>query len=531
MDKYGIERKYYNQLKSFFAPLTKYVDKYISENMEPLLRGDSEEIRLDTIPGDSFRNMIYNLENWLSLYMPDISEVEGDNNNVILTSLGKTANEAIEFGDKEFAKTLEKGINVSLPTSAEWWDDMKNSWIEDNYTLITSNAKNYVSKINTLTEQAIVNGMSPRKLKDEILKATEGLSNKHCKLLARDQMGKLNGQITESQMQEIGLDLYVWSTSADDRVRDSHAMMEGLLCRWDDASVCSYDNGKTWEPRPSGAVELHPGQDIQCRCVPLAFYPELVSEIEGTPMDEITEELPPVQNLPQFEDDLESEPEYIRDNMEDLQKNFNYIPPTNDSINDKIQTLIKDKGINPHYVDSVLREKGYYAYQYTENCQRCVPTLQMKLKGFDVTALPKPKKTPLFSDMCYGDNWYDWLRDKKGNPVKPTNIWSEYIAKQKKAGAITYEDIKNKTIDLIKQAPEGSMFELKCKWLRSDSGHTFSAFNAGNNGVIFYDPQSNKIGGGVEQYFKRMQLDKLEIIRTDDKVIDKNRILQCCKNK
>lgn len=317
---YGLERKYYNQLKSFFAPLTKYVNKYISENMEPLLRGDSEEIRLDAIPGDSFRNMIYNLENWLSLYMPDISEVEGDNNNVILTSLGKTANEAIEFGDKEFSKTLEKGINVSLPTSAEWWDDMKNSWMEDNYTLITSNAKNYVSKINTLTEQAIVNGMSPKKLKEEIFKATESLSDKHCKLLARDQMGKLNGQITQAQMQEIGLDLYVWSTSADDRVRDSHALMEGLLCRWDDASVCSYDNGKTWEPRPSGAVELHPGQDIQCRCIGLAFYPELVSEIEGTPMNEITEDLPPVQDVIEVsEGSLEK---YVEDFEKDVIKDL-----------------------------------------------------------------------------------------------------------------------------------------------------------------------------------------------------------------
>lgn len=287
---HGIEQKYYRELKGFFKPLTDYVSKYIDENMESLLRGDSLEIRLDTIPGDSFRNMIFNLENWLSIYMPNISDLSDDpyqNNNVILTTIAKTADEAMEFGEKEFSRILEKGIHINLPTSAYWWEDMKKSWAEDNYMLITSNAKNYVSKINTLTEQAIVNGMSPAKLKEEIKKATEGLSDKHCKLLARDQMGKLNGQITEAQMTEIGLDLYVWSTAYDDRVRDSHAIMEGLLCRWDDASVCSYDNGKTWEKRPAGAVELHPGQDIQCRCVALTFYPELVSEIEGKPMNEI----------------------------------------------------------------------------------------------------------------------------------------------------------------------------------------------------------------------------------------------------
>lgn len=280
---HGVEMKYYRQLQSYFKPLTDYVKKYINENMEPLLRGDDKEIKLDAIPGDSYRNMIYSLENWLSIYMPDISNTpESANNNVIFAGLGKTADEAMAFSEKEFKKIIDKGIHVNVPTSAPWWDDMKASWAEDNYTLITSNAKRYVEQINVLTEQAIVNGMSPGKLTEEIMKATESLSDKHCKLLARDQMGKLNGQITQAQMQEIGLDLYVWSTSMDDRVRESHALMEGLLCRWDDASVCSYDNGKTWVERPSGAVDLHPGQDIQCRCSGLAFYPELVAEMEGT---------------------------------------------------------------------------------------------------------------------------------------------------------------------------------------------------------------------------------------------------------
>ena len=305
---YGIEKKYSRQLQGFFTPLTDYVENFINQNMEPLLRGDSKDLHLDAIPGDTFRNMIYNLENWLSVYMPDISELPEDkNNNVILAALGKTSDEAMEFGNKEFSKMLDKGIHVNLPTSASWWNNMKSSWAKDNYTLITSNAKNYVSKINTLTEQAIVNGMSPGKLKEEIMKATKGLSDNHCKLIARDQMGKLNGQITQAQMQEIGLDYYVWSTAFDDRVRDSHAAMEGLLCRWDDASVCSYDGGKTWVDRPANAVQLHPGQDIQCRCVGLAYYPELTAEIEGKPIEYIpaSETLESVSNFETITDKID----------------------------------------------------------------------------------------------------------------------------------------------------------------------------------------------------------------------------------
>lgn len=282
---HGLERKYFRQLQGFYKPLVDYVKKYVEENSEQLLRGDSAEVRLDAIPGKSFRLMIAELEMWIDTYMPDISEGAKSIDNAIMVSLMKTAEETMDFENKEMVKVLEKGIHVSVPTTSPWWDDMRNSWAADNYNLITSNAKNFVSKINTLTEQAIVNGTGHKKLMEEIQKATTGLSDKHCKLLARDQMGKLNGQITQAQMEEIGLDMYVWSTAFDDRVRDSHALMEGLLCRWDDASVCSYDGGKTWVERPSGAVELHPGQDIQCRCVGLSYYPELTAKVEGKPME------------------------------------------------------------------------------------------------------------------------------------------------------------------------------------------------------------------------------------------------------
>lgn len=356
---FGIEQKYYRQLKGFFKPLTDYVKKYLDENLESLLHGDSEEIKLDAIPGPSFRKMIYSLEDWLSIYMPDISELpEKSNNNVILTTLGKTADETMEFGEKEFQRILEQGIHVSMPTTAEWWNDMKNSWMEDNYTLITSNAKNYVSKINTLAEQAIVNGLSPGKLKDELKKATESLSDKHCKLLARDQMGKLSGQINQAQMQEFGLDLYVWSTAFDDRVRDSHAIMEGLLCRWDDASVCSYDNGKTWQKRPSGAVLLHPGQDIQCRCVGLAFYPELVAEMENKPMSEVVAEDEilgtPALSTPDMI--FGSTPEiynFTKQELEEVNNSFEIL--TNSITNKGVRKYVKESFDTPYLSNNSLK--------------------------------------------------------------------------------------------------------------------------------------------------------------------------------
>lgn len=282
----GIENKYKSKLSLYFKPLIDYVNKYINENKTELLKGDSKEIKLDAIPGESYRNMVKNMEGWLAVNIPENPE---DNSRVYL-GLKETANQLKDFQDKEFEKQLEKSIGVSIKEQSEWWNNMIDSWSDTNYQLIKSNARNFVNKINVIVEQSITNGTTVSELKQAIQKATSGLSDAKCRLLARDQIGKLQGQISQGQMTELGLELYIWSTSGDERVRDSHLEMEGLLCRWDDASVYSEDGGKTWIPRPSGAIEMHPGQDIQCRCVALAYFPEIDSVITGEPMEIIESE-------------------------------------------------------------------------------------------------------------------------------------------------------------------------------------------------------------------------------------------------
>jgi SPP1 gp7 family putative phage head morphogenesis protein len=138
----------------------------------------------------------------------------------------------------------------------------------------------YIGKINQQAEQAILSGWSPAQLAKEIQKIDGQMKAGRANLIARDQIGKLNGQVTQARMEAAGLDMYIWSTSGDERVRSSHEMMDGGLCRWDDASVYSDDGGKTWKPRPAGAIRVHPGEDISCRCCALSYWDELVDEVD-----------------------------------------------------------------------------------------------------------------------------------------------------------------------------------------------------------------------------------------------------------
>lgn len=511
----AIENRYKRKLSSYFKPLLDYVNKFLSENMEDILKGDSKE-RFDSIPGDTYRRMVKNMESWISVNLPSISDSDSDLENVVYAGMKSTALELKGFQDKEFNKQLEKSINVSIKEQADWWESMSDSWADNNYNLIRSNASAFTSKINTIVEQAVVNGTSPSELKKEIQRATTGLSDAKCKLLARDQIGKLQGQISQAQMTEVGLEMYIWSTSGDERVRDSHREMEGLLCRWDDSSVYSPDGGKTWIDRPSGAIDMHPGQDIQCRCVALAYFPEIESVVTGEPMEIIESEVALKTEIKQLD--------YLEENFEEL-KTLGFNTLEKYDVND-IQKIVGERTafVNPHFSDSKYMHKGYKKYQYTENCQRCCPTFEMVMRGFDVTALPLPKKTPDFDDMMYGGRWRDWLRNKDGTNSTATNIGE----KLKDQLLISPSSLKNATIDEIKKTPQGSRFELKCNW-KGGGGHVFSAVSMGDKGVIFLDSQTMDFQV-ADYYFDYIKPDSLEIIRTDDKIIDLERIKQCCKN-
>ena len=85
-----------------------------------------------------------------------------------------------------------------------------------------------------------------------------GVSESRAALIARDQTLKLNGQLNRSKQQAAGISQYRWSTSRDERVRETHQALEGSTHSWD-------------VPPPGTG---HPGDDYQCRCTARAIVPE-----------------------------------------------------------------------------------------------------------------------------------------------------------------------------------------------------------------------------------------------------------------
>jgi hypothetical protein len=295
---YATEARYAATIRAWLRPMKDYVHKYLEENQEAILHGDTADFRadslsvprLDAVPGKSFKRMIDSLNGWLGQYVPDGDESKSG--STIYMGLGNIADNTFDFNEGQFEKGAKSVLGVEFPVGEDWWPDARDTWAAQNYDLIHSDMRKYVAQINDLTERAVTSGLSVKELAKQIAALDEKITKGRANFIARDQIGKLNGEITQRRMEAVGLTMYVWETSGDERVRGdpkgkypdanpSHWLMDGLLCRWDDSSVYSEDDGKTWIDRPSSAVLLHPGQDYLCRCTAIAYWQELAGEADA----------------------------------------------------------------------------------------------------------------------------------------------------------------------------------------------------------------------------------------------------------
>jgi SPP1 gp7 family putative phage head morphogenesis protein len=123
-----------------------------------------------------------------------------------------------------------------------------------NVELITSIPDQYLNKVRQTVFEGVGKGERYEIVAERIQHVAD-VTESRAKLIARDQVSKMNGSFNEARQTSIGIDKYVWSTSHDERVRDSHSENDGKVFSWSD-------------PPETG----HPGEDIQCRCVALPYF-------------------------------------------------------------------------------------------------------------------------------------------------------------------------------------------------------------------------------------------------------------------
>lgn len=139
--------------------------------------------------------------------------------------------------------------------SEPWLDDLLRAWELENLKLIRSIPERYVDDLQGVVIRAINEGQSSTALR-ETIRATYPQPVNRARLIANDQVGKLNARLTQYRQEAMGIKEYRWRGVLDARERPEHRRREGDVFKW---SNPPYDG--------------HPGQAIQCRCWSQAVWP------------------------------------------------------------------------------------------------------------------------------------------------------------------------------------------------------------------------------------------------------------------
>jgi SPP1 gp7 family putative phage head morphogenesis protein len=166
----------------------------------------------------------------------------------------RTANNVAGRNSQE----LKRVLRVDPFASEPWLKPLTDDWIAQNVGLVRSVAESALGDLEQVIYRMVREGRSIKDIRTEV-RDTFNISKNRAKLIARDQVNKFNGQLTETRQTHLGVVEYIWHDSEDQRVRPDHARLDNKKFKWKSPPI-TVTSGKRAGERN------HPGGDIQCRC-------------------------------------------------------------------------------------------------------------------------------------------------------------------------------------------------------------------------------------------------------------------------
>ncbi|MBZ9633063.1 phage minor head protein [Clostridium sp. FP1] len=169
----------------------------------------------------------------------------------------KTWRDAARAGSKskKIYEALQKTLNTNIGRTVDR-QILKNANLIKTLPLTLS--KELTKFISTKTYEGIRASEIAETLEGKIFQYTHARAN----TIARTESSKAMTALTEARSKDVGVNWYVWKSASDQRVRNAHKHMQGVLVRFDDP------------PSPEALVgekdvgNYNAGNIYNCRCFP-----------------------------------------------------------------------------------------------------------------------------------------------------------------------------------------------------------------------------------------------------------------------
>ena len=174
-------------------------------------------------------------------------------NKINIVDKQQTTKAIVKVGGAKAATKL-KALDILQDRGIQ---SIAQSAVSRNVGLIQSIPQQYLQRVQDAVYSGLADGTGTKAIGKDIADIG-GVTERRGQFIARDQLGTVNGEITKKRQQSLGLKKFVWLTSQDERVRDSHKPLDGKTFEW--------DKGATGSGVTSEVEGLMPGEDFNCRC-------------------------------------------------------------------------------------------------------------------------------------------------------------------------------------------------------------------------------------------------------------------------
>jgi SPP1 gp7 family putative phage head morphogenesis protein len=153
---------------------------------------------------------------------------------------------------------ISKGVMRDIMTAPA--GEVMRALLSEQVTLIKSMPLDAAQRVHELTLKGLEDSTRASQIAKEIMRSGD-VSKSKAMLIARTEVARTGSVLTEERAKHIGSDGYVWQTSRDGDVRQSHKEMQGKLVKWSD-------------PPTLDGMTGHAGCFPNCRCWAEVLLPD-----------------------------------------------------------------------------------------------------------------------------------------------------------------------------------------------------------------------------------------------------------------
>ena len=256
------ERFYRTQIDRLITPAIMLIRELVVPELDRLVSAaESERVNLDASGDD--------IERLFGVVRVRFAELFDDKN--IGNAIEFSASRINRQNDDTHRRQIKTVLGIDPIAAEPWLEPLLQSHAAENVSLIKTLPNEAFSDIEQDVLRGVRSGDSTATISRQIQERW-GTTQARARVIARDQTAKLTSQLNQNRQRQIGVKRYIWKDVDDERVRKTHVKRDGEIFEW----------GKPIQPqlREKGlkvdTIDGHPGEPIQCRCVPIPVLSDLV---------------------------------------------------------------------------------------------------------------------------------------------------------------------------------------------------------------------------------------------------------------